>query len=316
MNNRLSVRWLTSPLCVGFVLLLAASTSTSVSQPRLDPPSANMAIDEAVPFALVQQIAAVKAKQVFGEGALGAPIPLSDAHGDLVAWMFSYRIGGTTFPSYGEILQHVKAGRDLKNLVARSAWDEARQLHQALLEEDARKAPVSQASAPVSQDATPSSQAAASVDQSTADHGGLGQIDPVRADGSRSKRARGDDVRAIRKYALARAVGAGDFGTIVVSATYAKVPVPAYLHYLAPYYSQFDQALERARALIGDEATLRRLYFFGLRGQYFEFASGSASVVLHAQTLQSSDIVSSLAAQEAAAQPLSVTPGGRAQIAA
>jgi hypothetical protein len=65
--------------------------------------------------------------------------------------------------------------------------------------------------------------------------------------------------------------------------------VPVYLHYLAPYYTHFDQALEKARTCIGEGASLQRIYFLRLKGLFFEFANNGYSIVLQAETLQPAD---------------------------
>lgn len=89
----------------------------------------------------------------------------------------------------------------------------------------------------------------------------------------------------MQKYASRKAIGAGEFGTIVVSATYDSFPVPVYMHYLALYYTNFDLALDSAEKTIGNGASLGRIYFLGLSGQYFEFVNGKDKILINCKTL-------------------------------
>lgn len=304
MNKTLTFRPLKSMLFIGTVFLF--STSMRISMPqnrqdrsgRLDVPSARTAIQDPVPLSLVKKIAAAKAKQVWGEGALGKPIPLCNPAGDLVAWMFSYCIGSTTFPTYDAILQQIKMGRQLKDLVERSEFSEAKELYKSLLECDSRQA------------------LAAPIPPTPVSPGGsrLGQMEPVRADGTRSRRAQVAETAELRKYGEDKAIGAGEFGTIVVSATYRRVPVPVYLHYLAPYYTHFDLALEKARTLIGEGASLEQIYFLRLRGLFFEFVNNGNAIVLHAQTLEPTDIALGKSSQENGVPKSPATAAAREQI--
>jgi hypothetical protein len=270
-NKTLSIRLLKSKLSLGILFLFSISLSISMPQNRLHAPSARMAIQDAVPFSFVEKIAVAKANQVWGEGALGKPIPLCDPSGGQIAWMFSYIIGSPSFPTYNELLQQIKMGRELKELVDRSDFHEAKLLYNSLLTNDSRRALVA---------STPVSPVGAN----------LGQIEPIRSDGSLSKRAQAAETTNLLKYGADKAIGAGEFGTIVVSATYGKVPVPVYLHCLSPYYTHFDLALEKARTFIGEGASLQRIYFLRLRGLFFEFANNDYSIVLHAQTLEPTDM--------------------------
>ena len=264
----------------GLFLLLAASPRVAMSQSHPDFPSAKQSIRDPVPWPLVQQIANAKATRLWGDGALGPGIPLSDLQGDVIAWMFSFSRGGTTFPTYDLLLRQIKAGRNLKNVVDHSSTNEAKRLYKELIGE---QKPQATSAAPL---AVPT--------------GGpeLGQIEAVRPDGSPSKRAQLADIAELRRYAAGKAVGAGQFGTIIVSASYRRVPVPLYFGYLAPYYAHFDQAQEKARTLIGETASLQRIYFLGFRGLFFEFVNEKAVVVLHASTLQPTELRRGVSPQE------------------
>ena len=85
-----------------------------------------------------------------------------------------------------------------------------------------------------------------------------------------------------------RAIGAGEYGTVYVSARYDKHPVPLVSHYLSPYYTTGDLAQAKAKDVLKSSSLpkLSRVYFLGRRGQYFEFSDGPAAVVIHAQSLE------------------------------
>lgn len=304
VNKTRTFRPLKSVLSIGILFLLSISARTSMPQDhkdpknRLDEPSARMEIQDPVPSSFVEKVAAVKAKQVWGEGALGKPVPLCDPDGDLVAWMFSYSIGRSEFPTYDELLKQIKKGRELKDLASHFKLREAKQLYESsLLCDSPRTRDVAIPSIPISPEGA---------------H--WGQVEPIRSDGSYSNLARASEIVTIRKYGEDKAIGAGEFGTIIVSATYNRVPVPVYLHYLAPYYTHFDQALEKARALIGEGATLNHIYFLRLRGLFFEFKNSGYSIVLQAQTLHPASIASGMSPMQGTLPKAQPTAAGREQI--
>jgi hypothetical protein len=254
-------------------LLLLGSSDISLAQSRLDVPTANMAIENAVPLSLINKIAEVKTKEVWGQGVLGEPIPLSDLDGNIVAYIFSFHIGGGGFPTYDEILAGIKEGRDLRNHVKNSRIEKAKEIYKTLKQKQGNRG----------NNIIPNNTAPTSDPR-------LGQIEPVRPDGSTSRRIQVAEIKEIEKFAAKKAIGAGEFGTIVVSATYDRVPVPVYMHYLAPYYTNFDLALEKAQQIIGHGAFLNRIYFLGIKGQYFEFVNNSNTILINAKTLEKKDL--------------------------
>jgi len=248
-------------LVIVFLLLLGSLDMTS-PQARLDIPGANLDISNAVSMTLIKKIALQKSKETWGPGALGNPIPLSNLDGDVVVYMFSYRIGKQQFPAYDEILQGIKEGRELRNLINNSEMEEAKTKYMRMdhgKAENPRTVIISNSQIPLRP-----------------------PMNPVRPDGSPSRR---NEVKEIRKFASEKAIGANEYGTILVSATYDLFPVLAYFHSLAPYYINFDLALERAKQAIGQGASLGSIYFLGLAGQYFEFVNNSSSIVFDSKTL-------------------------------
>ena len=236
------------------------------SQPRLDFPKADLEIADPVPFQVINKIALAKCREKWGQGALGEPIPLCDLDGKLTAYMYSYRFRGEHFPSYEEILSGRKEGRRMKDLLKNGRHDEAREMERRLKQAHPKK----EESAVVLPAASPYPQ---------------GQIAAFRPDGSKSRKWEAEELNRLKRFAARQAIGADEFGTIVVSATYGRTPVPVYFHYLAPLYIHFDLALEKARSAINQEAALERMYFLGMEGQYFEFAGPGRRVRMQAINL-------------------------------
>lgn len=92
------------------------------------------------------------------------------------------------------------------------------------------------------------------------------------------------------KEAKKKEIGIGEFGTVYVSARYDFFPIPLVSHYLPPYYTKLDLAQEKAsKALGGNKAALGKYYFFGHRGQYFEFEFRGKKKLIHAYSLEEKD---------------------------
>ncbi len=256
-----------------FFVFLLITPDISLSQSRLDVPTANLEIEKVVPFPLVKRIASLKSKEIWGHGALGEPISLSDPNGNIIAYMFSFYIGGERFLTYDEILLKIKKGRELREYIKNFKIDMAKETYKILKQEqtDARKSVISDNS---------KSQYAPQ----------LAEIEPKRPDGSTPRRIEIGEIREIEKFAARKAIGAGEFGTIIVSATYDMFPVPVYMHYLASYYTHFDLSLERAEQIIGKGAFLKRIYFLGLDGQYFEFENNANITLINSKTLRTKNI--------------------------
>ena len=263
------------PKCVCYIffifLWMCLLPDISFPQQRLDIPTADLGTNNPVPFHLVEKIALVKSEETWGNGSLGKPIPLSDMDGNIIAYMFPYYIGGERFPSYDEILQQIKKGRELREHIIGSRIENARGMYYVLKEEQAfRKRGIK------------------SKNNIIAPQTGLQpeQIEPVRPDSSISRRIEVGEIKEMEKFAAKTAIGADDFGTIVVSATYDMFPVPVYMHYLPPYYAYFDKAMEKAGRHIGNGAFLKRIYWLGLQGQYFEFVNNGNNALINAKTLE------------------------------
>jgi len=256
-------------LVVVFLLLLYSLETTS-AQARLDVPSANLQVSNAAPIGLIRDIALKKSEETWGPGAIGNLIPLCNLNGDVVVYMIPFSIGKEQFPEYDELRSEIMSGRELRGVLRKSDLEKAKQMYRSMDHgkvSTPRNVVISNPTVPVRP-----------------------PIDTVRPDGSISRRKQLEEVRDMEKFASKKAIGADEFGTIFVSATYDTFPVLAYFHYLAPYYTNFDLALERAEQLIGQGASLNTIYFLGLEGQYFEFINSRSSILLHSKSLRATTV--------------------------
>jgi hypothetical protein len=253
-------------------LLLFLFPGNSSSQSRFDVPTANTAIGNPVPFPRIEKIAIQKCKEKWGKGALGEPIPLCDLEGNLTAYMFPFHIGADRFPSYEEIFTRIKDGRELHEHIKNQQIDKAREKYQGL-KQSSKEAPKSLSAEIIHALSDPQ----------------VVTIEGVRPDGSRPRSFEVAEIREMEKFALKKAAGGDNFGTIVVSATYGRVPVPVYYHRLPSYYTRQDLAREKAEKVIGPDVSLQRILFLGMRGKIFEFANQRGKALLHASTLENKE---------------------------
>lgn len=269
-ESRLSMEKIISSFL--FFLLLCGFPEVVFSQLRLDFPTANPNIENPVPFHLIRKIALVKSVEKWGKGALGNPIPLCDLEENLTAYMFPFHIGGDWFPSYEEIFDRIKEGRELHDHIRNGRIEKAREKYHVLKQTQRNPPRVMLQEIP----------------ESISDIK-IGYIEPIRPDGTRPRSFEVGEIREIEKFARKKAIGGDEFGTIVVSATYDRVPVPVYFHYLSPYFTHQDLARGKAEAIIGPKASLERIYFLGLRGKFFKFSNARGRVFMHANTLELKD---------------------------
>jgi hypothetical protein len=259
------------PIGLLFVfLLLVGAPNIVLAQARLDIPTANLQIENAVPMSVIKKIAQEKASETWGPGAIGTPIPLADLNGDVVVYMVPYKIGGNKFPTYDEVLAGIKEGREMRNLIKNSGMEKAKAKYMSMEHkkvENPRGVVIAKSQEPQ-----------------------RSLIDPVRPDGSFSRRMELDESKEVEKFAVKKSIGADEFGTIFVSAAYDKFPVLAYFHYLAPYIVNFDLALERAEQAIGPGAVLKSIYFLGLEGQFLAFENASSSTLLNSKTFEANSL--------------------------
>jgi hypothetical protein len=266
MEKRKDVRKILKISIFLVLTLVWGVTDISAAQASLDIPTGNLNVENAVSIDLLENIALAKSKETWGPGVLGDPVPLLDLNGDVVVYMFPYRIGADVFPDYNEILQEIKQGRELRDLLGKN-MDKAREKY-LIMDHGKTES---------------QSDVAASDSKSLS----MTQMPSVRPDGTPSRKG---ELQKIGKFASDKAMGAGKFGTILVSATTDRFPVLAYFHYLAPYYINFDIALEKAEQDIGQGAYLKSIYFLGLEGQFFEFVNDAGSTLLNSKTFETTTL--------------------------
>ena len=76
------------------------------------------------------------------------------------------------------------------------------------------------------------------------------------------------------------------FGTIYVAAGLTEHPVLGVAHALHPLFVNRKQAEAVGRSLLGPEAQLTRIYWFGLHQEYFELATPNRRILLEVHTLK------------------------------
>jgi hypothetical protein len=240
-------RYLEVPIVFGIILVSCLiAWQMGFAEPLLGTPKANMEVSNLVPFALVQKIALKKAEQKWGHVAQGPVLPACDDDGDIVAYIFPFAIGVKTFPAYEDILSSVKGWRKV-----------AEKGLEAMTETERLKV----------------------LDDVANDAG-------VRADGSQrlgptqSLQARANE--KAKRLGREKMIGAGQYGTIVVSARYDRFPVPLYMHYLPPNIYQGDLAAEKAAtALSAESVALERIYFLErMRAMYTEYSANGQEVLI------------------------------------
>jgi len=260
--------------CV-FSVLMISGPSLSFAEMPYSELLANRDIPNPVPYELVQKIAMVKAGQKWGQVAPGPLLPCCDDNGDLVAYMFVFAIGTAESPSAEAIRASVLEGRK----IAEEGLGAMSESEQKALIDAARN--------------------------DTSDPGAEGDLGNSRAmEAARSEA----DARA-KTLGSRKSIGAGEFGTVVVSAREDRFPVPLYMHYLPPYFSKGDLAAKSATTGLGvSEVKLERVYFLGRgRGQYFEFRGNDRTILIDAQHLEAASPEKALfrkaKAQKAAENP-------------
>ncbi len=218
-------------------------------------PSVNLSADNGVPIGIVRSVALKRAKEMWGQVVPGEPIPCADQDGKLAYFMVPFHFGPNPFPSYDQIMEGVRKGREQVDQVQKGDID------------------------PELLKATPPTAPANIIL-----HGNKDMVLTTKS-GAAASSPEAEYQKAF-KAAKKKEMGIGEFGTIFVAATYDRFPIPLMTDYLPPYYYTGDLAKVKAKEELGGEATLSRIFFLGERGIYFEFASGGTSAMIHAFTIE------------------------------
>ena len=249
--------------CLGRAMLfLLCATWLPILEPALaDPPvgipTANTDIPALVPSPLAQKIALRHAQYTWGQVALGPSFVCADDDGDIVAYAFTFAIRKSSFPTTEELSSYLRYGRDV-----------AERGFEALSEADKQSLQKTIASK-------------ALLPQPSAAPAGL----PPRKKALVAESPSAMNEYA-REYGKQKMIGAGDFGTVVVSARHDRFPIPYYSGHLPTYMYNGDVAEEKAaKALSVDKVSLDRIYF--IEGE--ECSSSSprpTDVLMHSGNLQ------------------------------
>lgn len=257
-------------IITGFPVATMAAGSENVAGNGIpfNMPSANMSLNNIVPFDIVTKVALFTAKDKWGQVSQGTPIPCSDENGDIVAYMIPFHVGPGPFPGYLQIMQGIREGRSMvENL------EKGFSASQSSVVKDS---PVLSANRPLDNNTNIAGTSSGNQPDLT---GGTAQ-----PDGQQSETA---NYQAAVKAAKMKGIGAGEYGTVYVSARYDRVPVPLISHYLPTIYTTGDLAFQKASGILnGNIPKLARYYFLGWRGQFYEFESGGSRVFIHAQSLE------------------------------
>lgn len=235
-----------STVMVSILILCLSVYKIGLAELPLGTPKANMEVSNLVSFDLVQKIALKKAQERWGQVAPGPYLALCDDDGDLVAYMFPFSIGTQSFPAYSEVNAAVREGRKI-----------AEKGLEAMAEADRQKV----------------------LDEVEKNSEGQTAGDP-RGNTPQNHEARANE--KAKKLGREKMIGAGQYGTIVVSARYDRFPVPLYMYYLPPYFYQGDLAAEKAaKTLSTDTVTMERIYFLErMRAMYFEYSANGQKVLV------------------------------------
>jgi hypothetical protein len=227
---------------------------SSLAESPLSIPKANMELSDLVPFQLIEKIAIKKAQEKWGQVSPGSPLAACDDDGDIVAYMFPFSIGTEPFPAYSEILSSVKYGRK----IAEEGVSAMGETDQQKMKDKAKQQAVNSMSKSVSQT-----------------DGDIQQVESLAN-------------RLAKKLGREKMIGAGQYGTVVVSARYDRFPVPLYMHYLPPYFYNGDLAANKAQiTLSSNSVALERIYFLERnRSQHFEFSSNGERILVHSYNLE------------------------------
>lgn len=216
--------------------------------PSAAPPSAN-----AVPLETLRKYALKDAKNTWGEVMPGPEIPCRDSKGALVTYMFVFRLGASPFKAYGEIQNNVRSGRKM--------YEEGAKEMRRLLPPALAPAVMS-----VGIDAAARSPMAPPA---------LQQPSP-------------ELLQAQEKFQSGRRMrsGAGEYGTVVMSARNDLVPLPQRIHGLPDFYNKLDLLQDKARETLGGEPKLTGIYYMNPAEQWYEFSSGGRSVLLDSRSMK------------------------------
>ena len=224
-------------------------------------PAARVVADNPVPMAQVMAVAAAKAAAKWGQVSPGEPIPLVDQDGKLAYYMVPFHFGTDPFPCYEQIMQGVRGGRAFVAEVEKGVIS-----------------PELAASAP-----------AQAIAPEVILHANFGQPRAERPSAAGIPEA---EYQKAFKAAESLEMGMGNTARWSSPPRSTDIQSPS-----RPTTCRCSTgpalAQARSKGFLDGEPVLNRIYFLGVRGMYFEFASGGNAATLQAFTLESERSVES-----------------------
>lgn len=241
------------------------TTNTVLSKWPIGFPSADMNIENAVPMDEILKVASYEARRTWGHVTPVCHIPCCDQDGKIVAFLAVFQIHSegqiaknSKVQSYRAIQKEIQEARQ-EYSAAHTAFKKARcemdkRIHEAEKRGDNRMT-------------THQETGGANTPQPE-----IMSIPPTQSF---------KDAYALRENIRKKMTGAGQFGTVLVSARYDLIPVPAVIHALPPFYTKGHLLREKAeKAANKSNLTLRRIYMAGPLDQWYEFADADGDGVL------------------------------------
>lgn len=240
------------------------TTNTVLSKWPIGFPSADMNIENAVPMDEILKVASYEARRTWGHVSPISEIPCCDQDGDVVAFLVVFQLHpeerlakSSSRQSYAAILKEIQEARQQYS-AAHTAFKKARRemdkrIHEAEKRGDNRMT-------------THQETGGANTPQPE-----IMSIPPTQSF---------KDAYALRENIRKKMTGAGQFGTVLVSARFDLIPVPVVMHGLPLFYTRGDLLQKKADECIGGSPTLRRIYLAGPLDQWYEFSNSKGDSLL------------------------------------
>jgi len=251
-------------LLVFISLATAQESDANQSQWPIGFPSADMHIENSVPVEVIQKVASYEAKRTWGNVSSICQIPCCDPNEKIVAFLVVFQLHSESDPntlhtikSYSTINGEIQKARK-QYPAANAAFEEANREMEMLIRE-AENLKENR----ILKHQEPSE---------------AGQIQPevVRIPPTpQFKKA-----YAFREKIRKELTGAGQYGTVLVSARYDLIPIPVVSHGLPHFYIHGDVLQQKAKKAIGGNPTLKHIYFAGLLEQWYSFSNSEGKDVL------------------------------------
>jgi len=234
-------------------------------------PTAEGTIPNAVPLEDIRRIAAFEARRTWGEISSICEIPCCDQNGNIVAYQVVFRIHSST-ESDRRGTNSDQSATDVSYAAIQSKIREARKQYPSV-ERNFRIA---------------RGEMSKTITDAERQHDEHRQ----QKNGTRNENPEQPEVVNIPvtetfKDAYAKMeslrntmTGAGQYGTVLVTARYDLIPVPVVEHGLPPFYARGDLMQKKAEDSMGGSPMLKRIYLAGPLDQWYEFSNAQSENIL------------------------------------